>query len=298
MINIGITGGETVAAGELVRLLINHPDVNLKWVSAKGVSGKLSGCHKGLLGECDAEFTSPSVADVDLVFSCDSDASLYENVPEEVKATMRIVDFGHSITNVEPCMYGLCEINRKFMVHDCYGVVRLPSAQAMLLLLALIPAAKNNMLNGSISSRINCGTMITPANEGELGTEVCNVLKVLQPDYDGRIEITCGKDSSSRGMVASLTMPCQLDAGAIKSIYKDYYGDHNFTFVGDEAVDMSDVINTNKCLINIEVADGMAHITAFDDGLLKGAAGNAVHVMNLLFGFHEKVGLALKAQVF
>ena len=298
MINIGITGGETVAAGELVRLLINHPDVNLKWVSARGLSGKLSACHKGLLGECDVEFSSPSVADVDLVFSCDSDASLFENVSEEVKATMRIVDFGHSITNVEPCMYGLCEINRKFMVHDCYGVVRLPSPQAMLLLLALIPAAKNGMLNGSIYSHFDLGAMIKIADEVDLNAEVGDVIKALQPNFDGAIEITCGSHSSKRGMVVSATMPCNLDSGSVKAIYRDYYGDHNFTFVSDEAVDMSDVMNTNKCLINIEVTDGMLHITAFADGLLKGAAGNAVHVMNLLFGFHEKVGLALKAQVF
>ena len=298
MINIGITGGETVAAGELVRLLINHPDVAIKWIFSNHEHGAISNFHKGLLGECDLKIQDSIDDDVDIIFCCDLESEeLCENALLN-NNHLRVVDLTRSISNNDTYMYGLCEINRKFMVHDCYGVVRLPSSQAMFLLLALIPAAKNGMLNGSIYSHFDLGAMIKIADEVDLNAEVGDVIKALQPNFDGAIEITCGSHSSKRGMVVSATMPCNLDSGSVKAIYRDYYGDHNFTFVSDEAVDMSDVMNTNKCLINIEVTDGMLHITAFADGLLKGAAGNAVHVMNLLFGFHEKVGLALKAQVF
>ena len=130
MIDIGITGGETIIAGELVRLLINHPDASVKWVSSHCEHGKLARVHKGLIGECDLDFGEPLLGDVDLIFNCDPfDSPLCDEALAQ-NDKLRVIELSRSYGFVEGGgMYGLCEINRKFMVHDCYGYVLVPSAE-------------------------------------------------------------------------------------------------------------------------------------------------------------------------
>lgn len=300
MIDIGITGGETIIAGELVRLLINHPDASIKWVSSHSEHGKLSRMHKGLTGECDLEFSEPLVDDVDLIFNCDSydsplcDEALYNN------DKLRVIELSRGYGFVEGGgMYGLCEINRKFMVHDCYGYVLIPSAEAMAVLLAIVPLANKQLLKGDVDVTVcfeNCFNNDIGLNS--IKQEILAVTRAFDNNFLGEINIKKESGSSSRGLVAHVDVLAQANIESIIDLYNEYYDDHNFTFVVDQNVEDADVINTNKCLLSLTVKDGRLHITSVIDALLKGSAGNAVHVMNLLFGLHERVGLALKAQVF
>ncbi|MBR5086933.1 MAG: N-acetyl-gamma-glutamyl-phosphate reductase [Muribaculaceae bacterium] len=300
MINIGITGGETIIAGELIRLLINHPDANVKWVSSHSEHGKLSRMHKGLIGECDLEFSEPLIDEVDLIFNCDSYDSPLCDMALANNETLRVIELSRSYGFVEGRgMYGLSEINRKFMVHDCFGYVLIPSAEAMAVLLALVPLAKNKMLNGDVDITVyfnNCFN--NDINVNSIKQEIFDVIKALDYNFTGRINIKQESGTTTRSLLANVEVASQADIDSVKDLYNEYYDDHSFTFVVNQKVDETDVINTNKCLLNFASNDGKLIITSVIDALLKGSAGNAVHIMNLLFGLHEKVGLVLKAQVF
>lgn len=300
MIDIGITGGETKIAGELVRLLINHPDASVKWVSSHLEHGKLSRIHKGLVGECDLEFSDPLVDDVDLIFNCDSYDSLLCDEALAVNDKFRVIELSRSYSLADDGgMYGLCEINRKFMVHDCYGYVLIPSAEAMAVLLAVVPLVKNRLLKGDIDVTVNFNNCFNNCiSFNSIKQEILAVIKALDEDYAGAVNFKEESGNSTRGLVAHVEVSAQADIESIKDLYDTYYDDHNFTFVVNQKVDETDVINTNKCLLNLETQEEKLHITSVIDALLKGSAGNAVHVMNLLFGLHERAGLNLKAQVF
>ena len=301
MINIGITGGDTLVAGELVRLLINHPDSCLKWVTSNNASGPLNKLHKGLTGECDITFSPPLLNEVDVVFCCDKASAQWVMQAAASHELLRIIDLTQSITH-KSITYGLCEINRKFMVHDCYDIINIPTPEAMVTLLALVPLAKNLMLSSNITASIArsnlCSTHITPNIEG-CHDEISAVVKAMQHSYDKEIDISVATSSMHpRAITATVTTACDVPLDTVKQLFLDYYDDHNFTFTCDEAIDPSHVINTNKCLINIASDGTNLTIGTVADSLLKGAAGNAVHAMNLLFGLQERTGLALKAQVF
>lgn len=300
MIDIGITGGETKIAGELVRLLINHPDASVKWVSSHSEHGKLSRVHKGLIGECDLEFGEPLIEDVELIFNCDPYDSPLCDEALASNDKLRVVELSRSYGFVEGGgMYGLCEINRKFMVHDCYGYVLIPSAEAMAVLLALVPLAKERLLKGDVDITVNFNNCFNnDINVNSIRQEILTVTRALDSDFSGSINIKQEHGATSRGLMAQVEVSAQADIDSIKDLYNAYYDDHSFTFVVNQKVDEADVTNTNKCLLNLTEQDNRLHITSVIDALLKGSAGNAVHVMNLLFGLHEKAGLALKAQVF
>ncbi len=301
MINIGITGGASVVAGELIRLLINHTDSNVKWVSSTNATGPISSHHKGLLGECDLSFSAPLLDEVDVVFCCDKSSSQWIMQAGASFEKLRIIDLTHSINHKE-IIYGLCEINRKFMVHDCYDIVNLPTPGAMVTLLSLIPLAKSQILGSDIHVKIECGKLFgheLQQLDADFDDEIMVVLKALQPSFKSNLHVkTCSAEQHPRGIKATVTTDCKDDIDIVKQLFIDYYDDHNFTFLSEEEVDTSHVVNTNKCLLHLSSNGNNLQITAVADALLKGAAGNAVHAMNLLFGLHERTGLALKAQVF
>ncbi|MBR5117630.1 MAG: N-acetyl-gamma-glutamyl-phosphate reductase [Muribaculaceae bacterium] len=300
MIDIGITGGETIIAGELVRLLINHPDASVKWVSSHTEHGKLARVHKGLIGECDLEFSEPVVDDVELIFNCDPfDSPLCDDAIAN-NDKLRVIELSRSYGFVDGGgMYGLCEINRKFMVHDCYGYVLIPSAEAMAVLLALVPLANDHLLKSDIDITVNFNNCFNnDINVNSIKQEIKAVIRAFDSDFAGAVNINQEAGTTTRGLKANIEVSAQADIDSIKDLYNEYYDDHNFTFVVNQQVEEADVTNTNKCLLNFALEDDKLHITSVIDALLKGSAGNAVHVMNLLFGLHEKAGLALKAQVF
>ena len=296
MINIAITGGDSFAAGELTRILINHPDCNIRWIASNKVNGLVANYHKGLWGECELAFSSPSVQDIDVVFCCDNDGAQWCQQARKENDRLRIIDIAGALTSTNDTMYGLCEINRKFMVHDCYNVVTMPTPQAMVTLLALVPLAKNLMIGGDISVDMSYPTIVKPV--ANLAQEIATVITALQTSFNHDINITTAVNhNSTRGITATVTLTCDINIATVKELYNQYYDDHNFTFITDQDIDTSHVINTNKCLLHLSQDKNSLSIKAVADAMLKGGAGNAVHAMNLLFGLHERTALALKAQV-
>lgn len=323
MIKAGIIGGAGHRAGELIRLLINHPDVEIVWVHNPDAEGRpVSLIHHGLTGETDLKFTSRLELDsVDIAFSClpkgRSDELLRQiTLPENLCFVDLSSDF-RTPREGSDFVYGLSELNRKAMVRGAKHVAT-PGSVAMAVELALLPLAKNLLLNSPIHITAITGTTDTEtAPESVIDfeyrhdnislsrafthpqiEEIRNTITELQSSFNAPINILSFGGSFPRGTLVAAYMSTPVAIEQIKSIFEYYYSDHNFTFVVDHAVDIKDVTNTNKCLIHLEKIDGTLLITAAIDNLLKGASGNAVHCMNLLFGLHERVGLMLKGSAY
>lgn len=325
MIKTAIIGGADYTAGELIRLLVNHPDVEMMWVHSPADAGKLlSDVHQGLLGETFMRFTDSIDWDgVNVAFLCssrgDSQSVLAEsNVPSTVKIIDMAVD--HRIQAPDhDFIYGLPELNRKALVRGAHHVAN-PGHFATAISLSLLPLAKAQLLNGDICATAICGStgadadaapalrysrrnnnvsVISPLSHRHV-PEVVQTLRTLQPDFSGRIDFIPLMGSFARGIlsVVHLPMPEGLSLPQVRELFEEFYSDHSFVSVANRPVDLKDVVNTNKCAIFIEQADQRLVITAVIDNLLKGASGNAIHIMNLLYGLHERVGLILKPSAF
>lgn len=320
MIRAGILGGEGFAAGELIRLLINHPDVELSRVQSKLYDGRLlTEVHQGMEGETYLRFTADvDLDELDVVFCCyphGHTSQLFANrqLPEGLKVIDLARDFRIESPDSE-FVYGLPELNRRRLVHGATRVAN-PGAFATAIELALLPLAKNLLLNSPIHVTAITGfsgsaveksspdqlawhrdnvSIYQPLHHDHL-PEIRQTLQTLQSSFNSELLFIPMRGSFARGMLitAYIDMPVSLDQ--LRNLYEDYYADHSFTFVVDRRPDLKDVVNTNKCLIHLEKIGNRLLITAVIDNIIKGAAGQAVHNMNLLFGLHEKVGLALKS---
>lgn len=299
MIKAGIIGGNSYKAGELIRLLINHPDVDIVWIHNTAASDcPVSDTHRGLTGETDIRFSTDfDLGNVDVVFNCLSQgqsATLLDHTA--IPPTLRFIDLSGdflSATTESGFVYGLPELNRKAMVRGAMRVA-VPGNVAMALSLALLPLAKNLMLN----SHVHVSAVTSSSHLVSCPDETAEALRSLQSSFRASIDIVSCFAPRSRTTVITAATTSAVAIDQLTNLYKDYYDDHRFTFVVDGPVTAGDVANTNKCLINLRKTDDRLIITSTIDSLLKGAAGNAVHCMNLLFGLHERVGLALKASAY
>ncbi len=288
MIKTTIIGGSTPVAGELIRILINHPDVDIRQVqSGSNVGCNVADVHTGLIGETDLKFSSTAdVGKSDLVFVCDF--SKVPNVDEDT----RVICFFPPETDFEKYIYGLPEMNRKPMVRGARRAV-IPSAQAMLVSLALLPLARNIMLKGDIDITIGLPSAIT---DYDVADELKRSLSALQNNLNVTFNISTIHIDSERVMTARCTLDNSVSIDELSRLYDDYFDDHNFTFRINRKPRAADVEGTNKCLICLERDhDNRLTISSSFDAVVKGNAGTAVHCMNLLFGLHELTGLALKA---
>lgn len=323
MIRTGIIGGAGYTAGELLRLLLNHPDVEISWIQSTSNAGRsISDVHQGLIGESFHRFTdTPDWDTVDIVFLCmaHGDARRFieaNTIPERVKIIDLSMDYRVN-DGKHDFVYGLPELNRKPLVRGAIHVAN-PGCFATAISLALLPLAKAMHLDGdihvtAITGSTGAGVKPTPTTHYSWRNdnvsvykplahqhllEVNATLKTLQPGWDGKVNFIPMRGPFSRGILAVAYLDSPLSADEVRRMYEDYYSDHNFTFVTDKAPDLKDVVNTNKCIIHIDKVDGKLVITSVIDNLLKGAAGTAVHNMNLLFGLQERVGLLLKPSAF
>lgn len=288
MIKTVIIGGSTPVAGELIRILINHPDVDILQVqSDENVGRDVSEVHTGLIGETDLKISSTAdVSKSNMVFVCDFSA-----LPA-VDDEQRVVCFFPPLAEKDKYVYGLPELNRKAMVRGATRAV-IPSAQAMLAALAILPLAKNLMLKGNVDIKIGLPSAIT---EYDVKEELLRELSRIQNSLDIRLDIVSGRIQAERVMTVDCSLDLDIDLGEIEKIYDEFYSDHRFTFRVNRAPMMADVEGTNKCLIYLSRGeDGRLTIKAAFDAVVKGNAGTAVHCMNLLFGLHELTGLTLKA---
>ena len=305
MIKVGITGCDNLCAAELVRILINHPDVELKWVTASSSVGlRIDSIVPGIVGESDLVIEHEVPLDaVDVIFSCGNSLSSLMDLPMET----HVIDMSgaHNLDHGadKPWIYGLSEMQRRILVHDA-RLVTLPSNVATVSLLALMPLARNLLLNSPVTMHVAMGRTGFPDGEmkatdqwtRELCSEVKLALGQCQSSFNQPVTLTVTPLAERRTLAVAARLQCGVDAEMIRQLYEQYYDDHNFVFMVNRPIVTADVENTNKCLICLDKDDqsGQLTIHAVTDTLLKGSAGNAVHTMNLMFGLHERVGLALK----
>ena len=322
MIKVGIIGGAGYTAGELLRLLLQHPEVEIKFVHSTSNAGNyITDVHAGLLGETDLVFTSEMpFEEIDLLFFCTAHGDTRKfleshALPDELKVIDLSMDYRIK-SNEHDFIYGLPELNRRNTCKSRY--VANPGCFATCIELGLLPLAKEHLLNGDVS--VNAITGSTGAGVKPSATthyswrdnnisiykpfehqhlpEIMQSIKQLQPDYGGSIDFIPYRGCFPRGIFATLVVKCDLDIETLYKLYESYYERDSFTHVVKRPLDLKEVVNTNKCLIHLEKHGGKLLITSIIDNLLKGASGTAVHNMNLLFGLAETVGLQLKPSAF
>lgn len=299
MIKVGILEAATAHGSELIRILLNHPDVKIEWAQSSVAQGPVSASVRGIAGETDLSFCRNALSPVDLIVNCSPTP-----VSTELMAGMaadpskvRVIEAAADDLS-DNYVYGLCELNRKQLVRGAM-LARHVSPLAMAVELALLPLAKHLMLTSPVSVAaavgVSCTRAITRRGVGNLPecTEVADALRLAQSSFFQPIEMVEMRCGGADGLMAVVSVHCPISAGELRPLYEKAYEDHNFTFVSDEMVDTRDVAGTNKCLLHLDKEDDTLRVTAVLDPRVKGGAGNTVHLMNLMFGLHERTGLAL-----
>jgi len=322
MIKAGIIGGAGYTAGELIRLLLNHPEVELVFVNSSSNAGnRLTSVHEGLYGETDMSFTSNLPLDeIDILFFCTAHGDTRKFLEAHpVPDNLKIIDLSQDYRIASPThefVYGLPEVNRRAICKARY--VANPGCFATCIQLALLPLAKHLMLTNDIHVNAitgSTGAGVKPSSTSHFSwrnnnisiykpfehqhlAEIRQTLTQLQKSFNSEVDFIPVRGDFARGIFATAYMDCKIELDEIRRIYDDYYDDHSFTFVTSENPDLKQVVNTNKCLLYLEKIAGKILIVSIIDNLLKGASGQAVHNMNLMFNLEETVGLHLKASAF
>ncbi|MDE5795300.1 MAG: hypothetical protein K2I08_11340 [Muribaculaceae bacterium] len=306
MIRVGIAGADTAMAGELIRILINHPDVELVSAFAPGKVGrKVASVHHGLAGECELEF-SPDInpKNLDVIFiDAHSDVADRFRMNTDRWPDLRIIDMSHCPSldfDALDMAYGLPETNRKQLVRGCRRAV-VPRSVAAAAIIGLYPLARHLLLKGDIYVDYACPKDIdTEEKMNMVRQEILYVLKKTQNSFYGNIILRhLDEEVSDRGLKVTVEIPCSLDINEVFKIFDDCYEDHNFTFMLSNSMPGYEVEGTQKTLVTLQkqTSDRLT-ITIIADSRMRGGAGDAVHIMNLLFGLHERTGLYLKAHKF
>lgn len=319
MINVGIIGGAGYTGGELLRLLVNHPLVNIVFVNSQSQAGKrVDTVHTDLIGECELVFTDEINNDIQVVFLClgHGEAKLFlakHNFSDEVKIIDLSQDHRAGESNF---VYGLPELNGKAITKANY--IANPGCFATCIQLALLPLANAHLLPQEIHAAGTTGSTgagqaltttsqfswrqnnvsVYKALEHQHLKEINRSLKQLQEDYSGDLFFIPNRGSFTRGIYATIYLNCDAPLATLMQLYANYYEKEPFVFVSEKDIDLKQVVNTNKCLLHLQKHGNKLVITGCIDNLLKGASGQAVQNMNLLFGLAETTGLKLKASYF
>ena len=340
-IKVGILGAAGYTGGELIRLLLNHPEAEIVFANSESNAGNpVSDVHEGLIGDTDLMFTSEMPFDhVDVVFFCcghgKSEAFLKEHtIPENVKIIDLAQDFRitpskpprgeASPSSVLPLggaregsfVYGLPEINKE-AIQKAQNVAN-PGCFATCIQVALLPAAHLNLLKEDVA--VNAITGSTGAGQKPGATthfswrnnnlsiykafthqhlaEIRQSLTQVQGYLDAAIDFIPYRGDFARGIFCTAVIKTKAPEEDIIEAYKEFYRDAAFTHYSDKAIDLKQVVNTNKALVHVDCFDGKILVTSAIDNLLKGAVGQAVQNMNIMFGLDETAGLRLKASAF
>ena len=325
MIQVGIIGSAGFTAGELVRLLVHHPEVELNFIFSTSNAGNyVYKVHQDLLGVTDLKFSSKINPDVDVVFLClghgNSKAFLQTHTfSEKTKIIDLSNDFRLSKDRVfqdKTFIYGLPELNKE-QIKTAQFVAN-PGCFATAIQLALLPLAKENLFQGEV--HVNAVTGATGAGTSPSATthfawrdnnfssykvythqhldEIYQSLNGLQPDFDDDINFIPNRGNFSRGIFASSYTYFENSVESAMSLFASYYQDHPFTIISKDEIHLKQVVNTNYCFIHLLKHKNKLLITSIIDNLVKGASGQAVQNLNLMFGFKETLGLKLKASYF
>ena len=322
MIKVGIIGGAGYTAGELLRILRYHPAVQVEWVHSKSNAGNLvSDVHGDLLGETLLVFTDEFNQDnIDCLFFCmghGKSKEFMDNNP--IKEGLKIVDLSRDYrlkADAGDFIYGLPELNKAKIETTDY--LANPGCFATAIQLALLPLAEARLLTNDI--HVNAITGSTGAGQRPIATthfswrnnnvsvykafkhqhldEIYQSVQQLQTDYEKDIHFIPVRGNFSRGIFANVYTDCKLNEAEAIYLYEHFYENDPFVFVSKQNPNLKQIVNTNKCIIYLEKHDDKLLIVSMIDNLVKGASGQAVQNMNLMFGLGENVGLGLKAVAF
>lgn len=315
MIRAGIIGGAGYTAGELVRILVNHPGVQIAWIHSESQAGKaVAGHHPGLIGDTNLVFTdSIDLEGIDVVFLCSGhgkSSAFWQEHPRP--EGLKVIDLAQDFRDEsDGYVYGLPELNRSRIAGA--EKVANPGCFATAIQLGLLPLAKAGLLGGdvhvqAVTGSTGAGVKPAPTTHFSWRSDNLSIYKVLTHQHllEIRRNLKVGdnlhfipvRGDFARGIFAVAQTACSLSLEEVSALYKDFYKDAPFTWVLDAPVDLKQVVNTNKCLISLELHEGQLVVTSVIDNLLKGASGQAVENMNLLFSLPETAGLRLKASAF
>ena len=316
-INIGIIGGAGYTGGELLRILLNHPQVNISFVNSKSQVGKpIYSTHGDLLGESDLLFTDEQSFDnINALFLCsghnESRKFLAQN---DIPANVKIIDLSTDFRDESNgFVYGLPELQRE-TIKNATKIAN-PGCFATSIQLAILPLANANLIKDDI--HVSAITGSTGAGQSLSATthfswrnnnvsiykafthqhlqEINQSIKGLQPNFENSINFIPYRGNFTRGIMANVYTKFLGTLEEAQELYKNYYTSHPFTHLSEQEIDLKQVVNTNKCILHLEKHGDNLLISSVIDNLTKGASGQAVQNLNLIFGLEETAGLKLKS---
>ncbi len=321
-IRAAIIGGAGYAGGEMIRILMNHPNVELTYVHSRSNAGRyLYEVHADLLGDTSMKFTEVFNWDIDVVFFCMGHGASSQLLNEqEVPSHVHVIDLsqdfrlGESVQN-RIFVYGLPEWKRE-QIKKAHDIAN-PGCFATAIQLGLLPLAKAGLLREihttGITGSTGAGQKLRETTQhswrqGNVNAyktlthqhqkEIKQTIRALQPGFNFPFNFIPWRGDFTRGIFITSYLECDLSLEEAYKLYYDFYAGHPFTHVSDKMIDIKQVVNTNKCLIHLEKSDNKLVVHSVDDNLIKGASGQAVQNMNLVMGLDETAGLKLKSIVF
>lgn len=320
MMRAGIIGGAGYTAGELIRILIHHPEVELDFVYSTSKPGKpVAGVHQDLLGDTILQFSGEINKNVDVVFLCLGHGNSVKFLSEnQFSKTTKIVDLStdYRLKGEHSFVYGLPEFHVQ-KIKDANFIAN-PGCFATAISLAILPLAKTKYLQNevhvnAVTGATGAGTSLSAtthftwrdnnfsaykAFEHQHLNEIGQSVKNLQNGNLPEINFIPNRGNFSRGIHATVYTKFSGSLEEAKELFEETYKNAAFTFLVEEELHLKQVVNTNKCLLKVQKFGNKLLITSIIDNLLKGASGQAVQNMNLMFGFEESAGLKLKASYF
>jgi len=321
-IKAGIIGGAGYTGGEMIRLLLNHPDVIISFVHSRSNAGNpLYAVHADLLGETTLTFTGELSNEIDVLFLClgHGEAKKFLEA-NEIAPSVKVIDLsqdfrlGENVKGRE-FVYGLPEMQRE-KIATAKNIAN-PGCFATAIQLGLLPLAKAGLLKEvhttGITGSTGAGQSLQATSHftwraNNVSTykvlthqhlkEIRRSLQLLQPSFAADINFVPVRGDFARGIWVTSYLESDLSLEEAQQLYKAYYAGHPFTHVSDRQIDLKQVVNTNKCLIQLEKTGNKLVIHSIEDNLLKGASGQAVQNMNIMCGLEETAGLKLKSIVF
>lgn len=323
-LKVGIIGGAGYTGGELIRLLINHPQAEIIFVHSKSNAGNfISKVHGDLLGETDLKFTDKLNMGVDVLFLCVGHGEAKKFLEEnKIADKIKVIDLSHdfrlgqsSKLKARNFIYGLPELNKE-KIKSANNIAN-PGCYATTIQLGLLPLAKAGLLKEVYTTGI---TGSTGAGQGLTETshfswrenniaayktlthqhlgEIHQSLKQLQPKGNIDVSFVPWRGDFTRGIFVSSQLNCDWKLDDLNKLFEEFYSGHPFVHVSKENIFLKQVVNTNNCILQLEKKENHLVVHSILDNLLKGASGQAVQNMNLMFGIGETTGLKLKANYF
>lgn len=324
-INIGIVGAAGYTGGELLRILVNHPKATIAFAHSKSQAGKpVHATHTDLLGDTELVFSGDDIQlllnqqGLNAIFLCSGHGESKKFLDEyQLPETVKVIDLSTDFRNESNgFVYGLPELQRE----QIKGATKIanPGCFATSIELAVLPLANAGLIKDDIhvsavtgstgaGQALSATTHFTWRNNNmsiykafthQHLTEIKMTFGKLQAGFDKPVNFVPYRGDYTRGIIANVYTRYEGTLEEAKALYKNFYASHPFTHVSDTPIDLKQIVNTNKCFVHLEVHDGQLLITSIIDNLTKGASGQAVQNMNLLFGLPEDAGLRLKAPAF